>query len=135
MQVPSADFSDLHELTLLLQTNHPDLDVVDMELDPLGPLHDHGVSALTGMLRQNCVVTEVNLANNGFGRAGAEAVGDMLSSNSTVRGLDLADNDIGDDGLEAIATALGEGGNATLGSVAQTAVDAGITTNEVPSRN
>ena len=33
------------------------------------------------------------------------------------------------------ANAVIEGGNATLGSVAQTAVDAGITTNEVPSQN
>ena len=74
MQIPSADFSDLRELTLLLQSNHPDLDVVDMELDPLGPLQDHGVAAITAILRQNCVVTEVNLANNGFGHDGAKEI-------------------------------------------------------------
>ncbi|KAF9952250.1 hypothetical protein BGZ70_000672 [Mortierella alpina] len=71
-----------------------------------GSIESSEVQALSETLRNNSILTTLNLYGNSIGANGAQALSEALKTNSTLTTLDLYGNSIGDDGVRALSEAL-----------------------------
>jgi len=69
-------------------------------------IDDAGAEALASALRVNGVMTNLNLAGCGIGNEGVKAIGSALAVNGVLTELWLPENEIGDEGAKALASAL-----------------------------
>ena len=68
--------------------------------------HDAAAAVLAAVLEANTTLTNLDLADNSIGPAGAESLATALKTNTTLTNLDLQGNNIGPAGAESLATAL-----------------------------
>lgn len=94
----SRTFSEALKYNTTLNTLH-----LSDTYGALGPL---GAKALSGALKVNSSLTNLNLRFNQIGASGAQALSDALEINTTLTKLDLSDNDISASGTQFLSKAL-----------------------------
>lgn len=86
-----------------IEQNEPTLRGVTVLNEPIG---DDGAVRIAAALKENDVITKLDLAQCGIGDKGAQAIADMLLVNKKITWIRLAANKIGSRGGTAIAEAL-----------------------------
>ncbi|GJJ67853.1 hypothetical protein EMPS_00199 [Entomortierella parvispora] len=67
---------------------------------------DHGAKALSGALKNNSALADLDLSGNHIKEPGAHALAELLTIRSALSTLKLKHNRIGDDGTHSLAEAL-----------------------------
>ena len=83
-----------------------ELDLGDNDLYELERICDADAAVLAVALETNTTLTNLNLAHNNLGFAGAQSLATALQTNTTLTNLDLSWNNLGPAGAELLATAL-----------------------------
>lgn len=87
---------------LLKESKETKLELVDCGIGV------NGAKALAKALRENAVLTDLNLDSNKFGPDGAKAIAEALKDHTSLTSFSLGANGIGPKGAKAIAKALKE---------------------------